>query len=108
MDKLQQRLDRTDHARVVQSLNEVGFGGAVDLLALYGGRGPDLKPWLEDTEINCDRNLRLQYLAGLGLNTYQGELIYNEMMVYCTFPEELFVGSGRSREALKDAIEIPY
>ena len=31
-------------------------------------------------EINRDSNLRLQYLAGMGLNTYQNAAIYDEML----------------------------
>ncbi len=35
------------------------------------GTAQDLAPWLKDAAINRDRNLRLQYLAGMGLNLYQ-------------------------------------
>ena len=43
---------------------------------------PDLQPWLKDAQINRDRNLRLQYLAGLGLNLYQSDPIYADMLAY--------------------------
>src|SRR5262249_10986279 len=86
LDKLQQRLERADHKRVAESLKEVGFGKAVELLATYAGQGPDLERWLKDAQINRDRNLRLQYLAGMGLNYYNGEIIYDRMMAYRKFP----------------------
>src|SRR5439155_3516251 len=75
MDQLQNRLDRPDHARVKQSLAEVGFHSAVGLLATYAGQAPDLLEWTRDAQINTDRNLRLQYLAGLWLNSYMGSEI---------------------------------
>jgi len=45
------------------------LGSALSLLTTYAGRGPDLRPWLKGGHINRDRNLRLQYLAGMGLNS---------------------------------------
>jgi spermidine synthase len=107
VDELQQRLERPDHAQVAKSLAEVGFGSMVDLLATYAGQGPDLKPWLKDAEINHDRNLRLQYLAGLGLNAYTGAAIYDEMLAFRRFPEDLFVPSGQKQIALRKALSRP-
>jgi spermidine synthase len=56
-------------------------------------------------QINRDPNLRLQYLAGLGLNFNEQDLIYSNLLLYRTFPEELFVGSNVWKQALKSAIE---
>ena len=55
----------------------------------------DLAPWLADATINRDRNLRLQYLAGMGFNLYQSEAIYADMLQYSRYPEGLFVGLRR-------------
>lgn len=63
------RLNQPDYAGVSDSLSEVGIRTAVELLATYAGRASDLQVWVKDAEINRDLNLRLQYLAGLGLNT---------------------------------------
>jgi spermidine synthase len=103
-DELQGRLDRPDHAAVAKSLNDVSFGGTVGLFKTYAGRASDLKPWLEGAEINRDRNLRLQYLAGLGLNADESTLIYEEMLAYRRFPEDLFVGTGMRSTALRWAL----
>jgi spermidine synthase len=105
VDALQQRLDRKDHAQVVQSLEEVGFKEAIALLATYGGRATDLKPWLEGAEINRDHNLRLQYLAGMGVNTNRSAAIYDEMAVYRTYPDDLFIASGRLKQALRQRMQ---
>jgi spermidine synthase len=106
-DELQQRLERTDHRPVVQSLLEVRFRSAIDLLATYAGRAADLGAWLKGVEINRDRNLRLQYLAGLGLNFYHDKLIYADMLAHRQFPEELFVASDLRKLALRKALERP-
>jgi spermidine synthase len=80
VDQLQARLGRYDHFKVDASLYEVGFRSGIDLLATYAGTAADLKPWLADAQINRDRNLRLQYLAGLSAHDYREVAIYNEML----------------------------
>jgi spermidine synthase len=92
IDELQQRLDRPDHARVARSLATVGFTSAVDLLSTYAGRASDLAPWLEGAEINRDLNLRLQYLAGMGVNNDRAVAIYEEILSFSRFPDDLIVG----------------
>jgi spermidine synthase len=85
----------------------VSFRSAEDLLATYGGQACDLAPWLEHAEINRDRNLRLQYLAGMALNLDNGRSIYDEMLRFRRFPDELFAGSSKSLATLRRAIEQP-
>jgi spermidine synthase len=63
------------------------------LFATFAGNEPMLRPWLADAEINHDRNLRLQFLAGLGLNRYDQGSIYSQMLQYRRFPADLFVGA---------------
>jgi spermidine synthase len=105
IEGLQQRLDRADHSQVAASLRQVRFRSALDLLGTYAGRGPDLQPWLAGAEINTDRNLRLQYLAGMGLNLQDAESIYGEMLHYRAFPEDLFTGSDERKNALREALD---
>jgi spermidine synthase len=105
LDEIEARLQRPDYAMVAQSLREVGFNSAVDLFSTYAGSASDLRPWLKDATINRDRNLRLQYLAGLGLNSYQSGPIYSEMLTYRTLPEHLFVGSDNVRNAVLARIQ---
>ena len=107
LDSMQARLSHPEGARIAQSLAEVGLPSATSLMATYAGRAPDLAPWLADAEINRDSNLRLQYLAGMGLNTYQSGSIYDEMLKYRTFPENLFVGAPIERELLRELLRGP-
>jgi spermidine synthase len=104
IDKVQERLDRADHARVLESIGEVGFHSAVELLATYAGRTQDLGPWLRNAQINQDVNLRLQYVGGLGLNTGAHESLFRELLKYRRFPDELFVGSEGRLRALKTIV----
>jgi spermidine synthase len=105
IDALEERMQRHDHADVAKSLQDVGFAGALELLATYGGRGPDLRDWLKDAEINRDRNLRLQYLAGMGLNYNLNKLMYQQVRKYRRFPDDLFVGSEGRKRALMQILD---
>ena len=100
-DACQDRLNRPEYADVQASLEEVGFGGAMGLLQTFAGRGRELEPWLADAELNLDRNLRLQYLAGMGLNTYQADEILKSMLAHYRYPEDLFISEGLYGRALK-------
>ena len=95
IEAMQNRLNRQDHAPVVNSLQDIGMGSAIRLLATYAGQATDLAGWLKDAEINHDRNLRLQYLAGIHLNSYAEKTIYENILAQRRFPEELFTGRTR-------------
>ncbi|HLK63297.1 MAG TPA: fused MFS/spermidine synthase [Bryobacteraceae bacterium] len=101
IDALDRRLAQPEYAAVSSSLREVGFNLSLGLLSTYATREPDLRPWLAGAEINRDGNLRLQYLAGLGLNTSMEGVIYNQILAYHTFPRTLFVGSEERLQALQ-------
>jgi spermidine synthase len=118
VDLLQRRLDRPDHERVKQSLRDVGFGElkpapdgqmvrqeAIDLLATYCGQAPLLQEWSRGAQINTDHNLRLQYLAGMWLNSSMGPRILSSILAYYRFPDRTFVGSPESIRALKEALD---
>ena len=106
LDDIEQRLDRADYSAEAQSLKDVGFGSVFDLFGTYAGNARELAPWLKDAEINRDRNLRLQYLAGFRSNLYQSEGIFNEMVKYRKFPDDLFTGPEASRQIMKSKIAL--
>jgi spermidine synthase len=105
IEAMQNRLNRQDHVPVVNSLQDIGMGSAIRLLATYAGQAADLTGWLKDAEINHDRNLRLQYLAGLFLNSYAEKAIYENLLAQRRFPDELFSGTEQHRASLKWALE---
>jgi spermidine synthase len=105
VDAIEAKLHRPEYAPMLKSLHEIGMNSAVDLFSTYAGRKADLLPWLRDAAINRDRNLRLQYLAGLGLDLYQADTIYADMLRnVSTVPDDLFVGSEDTRRRLTTAI----
>jgi spermidine synthase len=106
VDAMQERCGRTDYFPVDESLLQVGFRSPIDLLSTFAGTAADLKPWLADAEINRDRNLRLQYLAGLAAHDYQEAAIYNEMLKHCRWPESLFVANPETTEQLKQRLRL--
>jgi spermidine synthase len=107
VDELQARLDSPRYAAVKQSLAEVGFPTVVDLLGTYAGRAVDLGDWLQGAQINEDRNLRLQYIAGLAFNNFDAPGILRRIMDDYKFPADLFVGSQDAVLNVKQAIEVP-
>jgi spermidine synthase len=105
VDAIERKLQGKDYVKVKQSLTQIGMLSAVDLFSTYAGRRPDLDPWMQDAIINRDRNLRLQYLAGLGLNLYQSGAIYADMLRYARYPDDLFVGAPTTLQSLRQAIQ---
>src|SRR5262249_21709461 len=107
VDALAAKLERADHAAVVQSLREVDLGSAIKLLGTYAGRARDLAGWPAGSPVNLDRSLRLQYLAGLGLYAKASGSIHDGLLEHRTFPEDLFIGSPERRAALRKALGVP-
>ena len=101
---LQERLDRPDHAVVAAELNQVSVTGVLGLLSTYGGRARDLAPWLSGAVVNRDANLRLQYLAGLGNNTYD-DGIWESIRSYLRFPDDMFDASDELKDGLRQVME---
>jgi spermidine synthase len=105
VDAIQTRLDQENHRRVTESLREIGFPTAVDLLRTYAGRTSDLGPWVAGAQINHDRNLRLQYMAGLGLNRDEADRIYRSLVAFRRFPTDLIPVGGPLGKQLKATFE---
>jgi spermidine synthase len=106
LDEIEARLRRPEYMPVARSLRDIGLNSAVDLFATYAGRAGDLKEWLRDAAINRDGNLRLQYLAGLGLNMNESDAVYAEMLRYRRFPEGLFRASPPIMRALRERLAV--
>jgi spermidine synthase len=100
LDELEARLQRPEYEEVRRSLGEIGMYSAVDLFATYAGSATDLQPWLRDAQVNRDRNLRLQYLAGRGLNLYRAGDIFAEMLPFASDPQGVFTGSDTVMQSL--------
>jgi spermidine synthase len=104
VDALQARLDRPDYATVRASLQQVGFPTAISLLDTYLGRATDLRPWLAGAQINRDIDLRLQYLAGMGVNNFSAGTIATAIARARQFPPEMFTGSPQTIGELEGSL----
>jgi spermidine synthase len=120
LDKLQETLNRPEYARVKESLTEVGFGadtGAlrletnvwgdpiIALLSTYAGRAANMGEWMEGAQLNTDRNMRLQYLAGMSINSQTRTEILQGILKYYKFPEDMIIGSPTNIETMKLALK---
>jgi hypothetical protein len=61
---------------------------------------------LQGAAINLDRNLRMQYLAGFGLDRDDSAAIYAEILRFRRFPDGLFKGTEAQLEALRRMIPL--
>jgi spermidine synthase len=95
------KLAQPEYYPVAASLRQVGFNSYFDLLCTYAGRGSELKQWTAGAQINTDRNLRLQYLAGMAFNAEQAGGIYDSMLEYRKFPEGIMVGDAEQLDPLR-------
>jgi spermidine synthase len=105
LDAVDEALRAPAFATVARSLGEIGFHSAADLFGNYAGRARDLKPWMAGAQINRDRNLRLQYLAGSSVNLHEGDVIYHDILQYRVFPDDLFAGAASTKWWLKQLLE---
>jgi len=105
---LERRLAQAGYSGVSTSLAEVEIHSAVDLLSTYAGRASDLAPLLAGAPLNEDVNLRLQYLAGMGLNSAQSAQIYRDILAYRRFPEGLLAGTAAQLDPLRELLGRPH
>jgi spermidine synthase len=106
LDEVQERWNRPDYAPVVDSLRQVGISSIVDLFATYTGGKSDLGEWTKGAEISTDRDLRLQYIAGWGINSQLEDYIYRQMLRYRQTPQNLFTGSPELVQSVMQAIGL--
>lgn len=109
LDRIDALLGLPEYGRVARSLTDVGFFGAADLFGTYAGRAADLSSWLEDAVITTDRNLRLQYLAGRGLNLNLADAIYGNLSAAgATPPQGYFHASPELMKELEATVRARY
>jgi spermidine synthase len=93
LDDVQRRFTSPGYAPVRQSLADIEIYSLYDLFSTYSGTGSDLEPWTRGAQINTDKDLRLSYLAGWGINSDIADHLYRQMLKYRRPPTEIFSGS---------------
>jgi hypothetical protein len=79
LGRMNARLQSQAYELVASSLRAVGFDSALDLVSTFAADAESLGPWLAGAPRNTDRNLRLQYLAGQGLNVFSADAIFSAL-----------------------------
>jgi spermidine synthase len=98
-------LGRGDYARVAASLRAVGFDSALDLVGTFAADAASLEQWLAGAELNTDRNLRLQYVAGAGLNVLEAGKIFAALAATNSgVPADVFTGTAAQLEELRQRV----
>ena len=105
IDERQLALAMHERPTVARSMGEVSLPTVASLLGTYAGRGQDLAPWLTDAQINRERHLRLQYLAGLAANTDYRFSIFQSILEYRRYPADLFVTAADTEMQLRAWME---
>jgi spermidine synthase len=105
LDEIESGLRQPALSAVDSSLVQADLWGATDLFGSYAGRARDLRGFLAGAQVNRDRDLRLQYVAGLGLNNHIGGDIYGEILSYRSYPDDLFRASESTIDRIKAAME---
>ena len=60
--------------------------------------------WSAGAELNTDRDLRLQYLGGWGINSTMEDKLYREMLTYRQITRGLFTGAPERVDSVLQAI----
>ena len=104
LDAVDARMRRSDYRPVVESLAGVSVYSASDLFGTYAGQKSDLGRWTAGAELNRDRDLRLQYLGGWGMNSVLEDVIYRRMLRFRAMPVGMFTGTPERVGAVMAAI----
>jgi spermidine synthase len=101
---LQRRLMLPENQAVLHSLVTLGYGSPLDLFANFLGTRVTLARWLAPAQINRDRNLRLQFLAGRAAWGMEQEDIIRSMSATRVLPPGLFSADTAWLRALRDTL----
>lgn len=105
IDDMQARLMRPDYAPVAESLRGIGIQSAFDLFATYAGGAHDVGRWTKGAQVNTDADLRLSYLAGMGINSALEDVLYRKILQHRDpDPDVVFSGSPQSMQILYGAM----
>jgi spermidine synthase len=101
---IEAKLHTPRFAPVLQSLTDVNYGSAVSLFGTFAAHSSQLANYLSDAQLNRDRNLRLQYLAGMALNHYEQSQIYSDLKANGGWKDGLFRGDAATLAELRGVI----
>ena len=98
---MEAKLHSPAFAPVLQSLTEVSYGSVLSLFGTFAAHSSQLVNYLADAQLNRDRNLRLQYLAGMAVNHYDQSKIYSDLQTNGGWLDGVFSGDAATLAALQ-------
>jgi spermidine synthase len=107
IDAVERRLHSPQFAPVLRSMREIGFPTATSMYATYLGDEASMRDWLKGAQINTDRNLRLMYLAGWGINAEMADTLYRKIFAMRITPKPYFTGSPEALANLYGEMQRP-
>jgi spermidine synthase len=107
MDEVLGRIKDPSYAPVQQSLEDIEMRSLKDLFSTYAGNASDMRPWTRGVAINTDKDLRLSYLAGWGINSELEDTLYRKMLTYRHPPVSIFQGSPALVDPLMKILGLP-
>jgi spermidine synthase len=107
IDKVDERLHSPRYATLAQSMNFIGFPNAADLYATYLGDHDSMKDWLQGAQLNTDRNMRLQYVAGWAIYSSMADPLYRKILGMRKLPVPYFTGSPQTLNMLSSKLFAP-
>jgi spermidine synthase len=104
VEEVQARLAGQGYAPVAESLRDIGVYSAVGLFSVYTGGNTDLGEWTKGSILNRDRDLKLMYMAGWGINSNLADTIYRDMLRFRNPQLHPFVGRPESLTQMQNAM----
>ncbi len=105
---LNARFNGPAYAQVRASLAEIGIPSTLTLFSGHVGGKVGLASWLQDARINRDRNLCLQYIAGLGRYADERVSMYRDVDRARMLIDDLFIADASWMDALRRAIAAAH
>ncbi len=90
-----------------RSMREIDFHSAVEMYATYLGDEASMHDWMKGAQINTDKDLRLMYLAGWGINNEMADPLYRKILAMRKTPRSIFTGSPEILGALYTKMQTP-
>ena len=88
-------------------MREIDFPNATSMYATYLGDEASMRNWLKGAQINTDKDLRLMYLAGWGINAEMADPLYRKILAMRKQPRAIFSGSPGALGALYNKMQTP-
>jgi spermidine synthase len=107
IDQMEQRLRQPNYSTLARSMQFIGFQSASDMYATYLGDQASMAEWLKGAQLNTDRNMRLQYVAGWAIHANMADPLYRKILAMRKLPVPYFNGTPQTMQMLGAKLQAP-